>query len=241
MKIILTEEQIVKLAQIEEIYSFICNPLNEGINLNILKKKIKKLLKSGVSIGLIYLALSAYNIYDEKKKEIIEQARIEAEAELERQNKNNLIAQKVESVKDYMAMALKNQGYDFSSTNLSPEALVMTADKYNFDLPLLMAAAHLESCFGATPRAKRTNSVYSVGSFDNGKDLVTYGHPDESVEGYIKLLNSDYLINGKTINDLLKPGCFINKNGHRYAKKTNYENTLSSIRNKIIRNYPDLV
>ena len=57
MKIILTEEQIVKLAQIEEIYSFICNPLNEGINLNILKKKIKKLLKSGVSIGLIYLNL----------------------------------------------------------------------------------------------------------------------------------------------------------------------------------------
>ena len=130
--------------------------------------------------------------------------------------------------------------YNNSSTDLTPQALVQASEKYSFDLPLLMAAAHLESCFGATNRAKRTNSVYSVGAYDNGKDIITSSHPNQSIEGYIRLLNNDYLINGKTIEDLLKPGGFINKNGKRYASKKNYENLLKSVRNKIIQQYPEL-
>lgn len=105
----------------------------------------------------------------------------------------------------------------------------------------MLTAAHLESCFGATNRAKRTNSVFSVGAYDNGKDIVTYSDPNESIYGYIKLINNDYLINGKTINDLLRPGGFINKNGHRYASKKNYEKILRNIRNKIINTYPELI
>ena len=94
-----------------------------------------------------------------------------------------------------MAYALKNQGYTLKSTDLKPETLVKVSIESGIDLPFIMAAAHQESCFGATPRAKRTNSVFSVGSFDNGKNLAVYSHPDESIEGYIKLLNNDYLIN----------------------------------------------
>lgn len=240
MKIILTEAQMKELSQIEEVRSFIGDTLNEEINFNVLKNKFKKLLMYGISIGTIYAAINGYNNYTDKQNELIEKARIEAEAELEQERKNNLIAQKTELVKNYMNIALKNQGFTHNSTKLNPEALVIAAEKYNFDLPLLMAVAHLESCFGATSRAQRTNSVFSVGSFDNGKNLAVYSHPDESVEGYIKLINNDYLINGKTIEDLLKPGCFINKNGHRYASKKNYESLVKSIRNKIINNYPEL-
>jgi flagellum-specific peptidoglycan hydrolase FlgJ len=232
MKVILKEEQIQSIILTEQVYKI----LNESIidDFNLASKNVKKLIMSGVATGVILAAISSLNISKEQKDEL------RNIVNLERQD-NSRISYKIKACSDYMEKALSNQGFKISDTKLTPQALVKASEDYSFDLPLLMAAAHLESCFGATNRAKKTNSVFSVGSYDNGKNVVTYSHPNESINGYIKLLLNDYLINGKTINDLLKPGGFVNKNGDRYASKKNYEKLLKSVRNRIIQNYPELI
>lgn len=231
MKVILTETQICYLSLLEE-----------GKILNNLKSKIKKLLLSGVAIASIIATINTLDVGEDIKNSLISFVNAEAKNdELKLNPEEQLrLERRIRACEAYMLYALKNLNYTPESTKLDPEALVKAADKYNFDLPFLMAAAHLESCFGATPRAQRTNSVFSVGSYDNGKNVVTYSHPNESIESYIRLLISDYLINGKTINDLMIPGKFVNKNGHRFASNKKYEQQLRQIRNKIIKKYPDL-
>lgn len=240
MKLVLTENQVNNLILIEEINTIISGTINENLNMENLRVKIKKLLLSGVAIASIIVYINSMNATMRQKENAIQIAKQEELRLKDSIRRDSITRVKIDACQKYMSKALDNQGYNESSTQLTPKALVKASEKYSFDLPLLMAAAHLESCFGATPRAKRTNSVYSVGAYDNGNDMVTYSHPDESIDGYIRLINNDYLINGKTINDLLKPGGFINKNGHRYASKKNYEYLLRSVRNKIISQYPEL-
>ena len=139
-----------------------------------------------------------------------------------------------------MRYALDNQGFSEKSTRLRAETLVKACDENGFDLPFIMAAAHLESCFGATNRAQLTNSVFSEGCWDNGKNKVRYSDPNESVYGYINLLKRSYLVNGKTIKDLMIPGKFVNGLGKRYASDKNYERKLKNVRNRIISMYPEL-
>jgi hypothetical protein len=139
-----------------------------------------------------------------------------------------------------MAIALNNQNFTFKSTGLKPETLVKASIEKGFDLPFLMAAAHQESCFGATSRSRRTNSVFNVGSYDDGRNVVIYDDPNQSVYGYIELLENDYLVDGKTIFDLLKPGKFVNYNNKRYASDKQYESKLRRLRNRILKQYPEL-
>lgn len=241
MKVVLTENQLNNLILIEEVKIVLSESLNENLNFDILKSKIKKLLLNGVSIASILAVINTINISIQEKESLANIARQEQEMlEKDRFKQDSITNAKINACNEYMLKALNNQGFNQDSTKLTAEAMVKESEKYNFDLPLLMAAAHLESCFGATKRAQRTNSVFSVGSYDNGKNVIKYNHPNDSIEGYISLLNNDYLINGKTIDDLLKPGAFVNKNGHRYASKINYESLLKSIRNKIINEYPEL-
>lgn len=240
MNVVLTNKQLNNLVLIEEVKIVLSKPLNENLNIDILKNKIKKLLLNGVAIATILTVVNSTNISKAEKEALISYIKQAEIVEKERTKQDSITRMKINACNKYMLKALNNQGYNENSTKLTAEAMVKASEKYNFDLPLLMAAAHLESCFGATSRAKRTNSVFSVGSYDNGKNMVKYNHPNESINGYISLLNNDYLINGKTIDDLLKPGAFVNKNGHRYASKKNYEKILTSIRNKIINEYPEL-
>lgn len=238
MKIILTEQQFIQLVLTERVELILAESLTNKKYINNLKNKIKNLLLKGIAITSIIAAVNQLHIAREEKFELL---RFINKEKIEKLTQRNIeYEKKVEACRKYMLKALSNQGYSENSTRLTPEAIVRAAERYSFDLPLLIAAAHYESCFGATPRAKRTNSVYSVGAYDSGKDMVSYAHPDDSIEGYIKLLRKDYLVNGKTINDILKPGCFVNKNGKRYASRKNYEKTLNYIRNKIINQYPEL-
>ena len=146
----------------------------------------------------------------------------------------------IEACKDYMEWAMNNQGYDWSSTQLSPEALVTACEENNFNLAFTMAVANLESCFGCTPRSKKENSVFSVGAYDNGKNMCSYASQNESIVPFINLIKNDYLVGEKTIDDLLVPNQFVNHLGLRYAKGTKYEGQVKSIMNRIIRMYPIL-
>lgn len=110
--------------------------------------------------------------------------------------------------------------------------LIDLCTKYNVDIRLPLVQGHIESHFGTKGTASKTNSIFNVGAFDS-HDVKTqirngygYRHPDFSVEPYLKLLTTRYLIDGKTEEDLLEN--FVDKNGSRYASSTNYEQLLSA-------------
>lgn len=114
--------------------------------------------------------------------------------------------------------------------------LVDMCDKYDIDLKFALAQGHIESHFGTKGIASKTNSVFNVMSFDDlsAQDIIAkgkgYSHPDHSIEPYMKLLTTKYLID-KTEKDLFVE--FVNINGERYASNKNYENQLLNIYEKI--------
>ena len=104
--------------------------------------------------------------------------------------------------------------------------------EYNVDIRFAIAQAHVESHFGTKGTAARTNSIFNVGAYDGYsaakqiKNGYGYKHPDYSVEPYLKLITTRYLIDGKTEDDLLDN--YVDVNGNRYASCTTYESMLKS-------------
>lgn len=247
MKILLTEQNlqdivsssIKQILEDKSLYDYVlCESIINLGGLKNIKKNIKKAILCGVSIVALISAIHNLNVSIKEQDKLIDFAKIEMQR---LHDEDSIFNAKVNACRDYMEKALINNGYSVTSTKLKPETLVRASQKTGFDLPFLLAAAHQESCFGATPRSHRTNSVFSVGSYDDGRNVVNYSDPNESVEDYIRLLKKDYLVNGKTINDLLKPNSFVNFDGKRYAQDRKYEQRINSIRNRIIKNYPELI
>lgn len=234
-KIILDESEYEFLKGIILLESIINpNELNESINLRELFNKYKKALAIGVAVSSIIFSINSLGIADRDKEMLKNKLGIEMTSKTD-----SLTQKKIDAVKKYMETALKNRNIPIENLQLSPEKIVQACQETGFDLPLLLAQAHLESCFGTTNRARNTNSVWSVGSYDNGKNVCTYNSQDDSIMPYIKLMQANYLSN-KNVNDILQPGKFVNGIGKRYASDKNYENKVKSIRDKIIRQYPEL-
>jgi len=227
--LLITEQQ---LSLIKE-YSFLEEAIiNEGNFTQIKSKLLRALLVGALSLTSVESCVNGLNMDDKSKMEMISSIKSEYK-------KQDIFNQKVNAVRDCMESYAKLNGYDVNAIPLSPEALVKACDKHDYDLPLALAQAKLESVFGLAARALRTKSVWSIGSFDNGKNLATYPTANDSIEPYINVMKSDYLAN-KSIDQMLTPGNMVNQLGQRYASDKNYETTLRSLRNKIIQNYPIL-
>ena len=240
-KVFITESQLKQVVMQEQYENFLVQQLNESLDFNALKKKIKRALLAGVTASVILGAVSKLDINDIEKHQLAQLVNTEMVQDSTETQNDSIHQQKIEACKAYMEWAMKNQGYDWSTTKLTPEAIVDICEENNFSIPFTMAIANLESCFGQTPRSKRTNSVFSVGSYDNGKNICTYSTPDESIAPFINLIKKDYLQDGeKTLDDLLVTNQFVNMNGHRYAKNPQYEGQIKSIMNRIIKMYPIL-
>ena len=100
------------------------------------------------------------------------------------------------------------------NSNLRALILVEKCEEYKIPITFVLAQGELESKFGTTGLAYRTNSIWNVGAYDNYdiKDIkIKYENPNDSVEPYLSLLNSNYL-NGKTIEDLFDSFTDINGN-----------------------------
>lgn len=235
--VILTESQLKRIVLNEEYEKLLLEGLFNSNSIEDLKMKVKKAIIAGATLLSVISIIHQSDLDFNKKKVLEDFAKVEAE---EMRKVDSVYNVKVEACRKYMEDALTNQGYNLKSTKLKPESIVKAAEENNFDLPFLMAVLHQESCFGATPRAQRTNSPFSVGSYDDGRNVVTYSDPNESIGDYIKLINRDYLINGKSLMDLLKPNSFINKNGDRYAQDKNYEGKIQYLRNRILKQFPEL-
>lgn len=113
-------------------------------------------------------------------------------------------------------------------------------DEYDVDVRFAMAQGQAESHFGTTGVAAKTNMVWNVRAYDGksaeqikateSKDYHP-DHPDFSIEPYLKLLTNNYLVDGKTEQDMFIS--FTDKNGKRYASYDNYESLVLSIYEKI--------
>lgn len=131
-------------------------------------------------------------------------------------------------------VALVNEVQNYISqiaptSNLRGYALVEECEKYNVDICFVLAQGEIESHFGTKGMASKLNSVFNVGIYDNktaeeidGKYKFEY--PNESIEPYLKLLTSRYLVD-KTEEDLLKK--FVDIDNKRYASNPNYEIMIS--------------
>ena len=230
--IIITESQLRLISESLNVEMILEEASEDGDRTNILRT-VKRLLYAGFATSVILTAVMNLNVSDSIKKE--------AEEIIMSNQPDSTFIQRVNAVKKYMKAAAENQGYNPEDIKLSPEAMVLAADENDFDLPFLLAQAHLESCFGLTPRARKTNSVFSVGCYDNGKNVCKYSTQDDSIVPYINLIKNDYLVDGKTIENLLQKGKFVNAINKRYASDPYYEGKVKNIRNRIVSRFPELI
>ena len=122
------------------------------------------------------------------------------------------------------------------TSTLSGYAIVDMAEKYDLDIKFVLAQGQLESHFGTTGMAVKTNSVFNVGAYDgmkfeniNGK--FRYKHPDFSIEPYMQLLYKNYITGSKTELDLMAK--YVTKGGKRFSSNSNYERELMNLYRKI--------
>lgn len=115
------------------------------------------------------------------------------------------------------------------TSTMNGYAIVDLCEKYDLDIKFVLAQAQIESKFGTTGMAVKTNSVFNVGAYDklkyddiNGK--YKYKHPDFSIEPYMQLLYRDYITGSKTELDLMAK--YVNKDGKRYASNPDYEDKI---------------
>jgi hypothetical protein len=123
---------------------------------------------------------------------------------------------------------------------VDPYILIDLCTEYNIDVAFVLAQGQIESHYATKGTAARTNSIFNVGAYDGHsasrqcRNGFGFADPNDSIEPYLMLLTNDYLVNGKTINDLMVN--YVNKYGMRYASNRKYESQLRSVYNKIYRN-----
>lgn len=144
-------------------------------------------------------------------------------------------------MQDKMKFFRGPKNYDPNEIKLSADEIITQCENYGYDPVLAAAQTWNETKCGTSDRAKRSNSAFSVGSYDNGKDAVNYKHVNASIEPYIKLMQNDYGINSDQLQKIFNGSAkLVNGVGARYASDPNYENTLRQTYNSIKKAYPVL-
>ena len=204
--------------------------LNEGFD----KKKLAALIGAGIITGSSLMDLPKNYINKEDTR--IEYNNPYGINNIDYKN----ILNKEKLVKEYISNILSKHGKTLSDLRFNPDNLVLASYQYDYDLPLLLAQLQMESHFGTTKRAQRTNSMFSIGAYDDGRDVVKYADQDSSIVPFIKTIKRDYLMDGENEVDKLLQN-FVNYEGNRYALNPKYESELAKTRNSIISKYPDLL
>lgn len=125
------------------------------------------------------------------------------------------------------------------TSNVRGYAIVDECEKYNIDICFVLAQGEIESHFGTKGLGSKFNNIFNVDVHDkvkNQKDMkkkYVYKYPNESIEPYLQLLTTKYLVN-KLESDLLVK--YVDINGSRYATDVDYEEKLRSKYNSIVDN-----
>ena len=116
-------------------------------------------------------------------------------------------------------------------TKLDPICFTDLCIEYNTDIVFALSQGIIESHLGTKGKASITNSVWNVGTYDDGQILYKYKHPNGSIEPYLDLINRRYLVK-KNIHQLLNEE-YINDKGKRFASAKNYEKSIKKLMLKI--------
>lgn len=127
------------------------------------------------------------------------------------------------------------------NSKLDPELVTKKCLDHNMNIVFVLAQGVLESNLGTRGKAIETNSVWNVGSYDNGIIRYKYDTPNGSINPYLLLLKNKYLIDisqkGDTIHKgiyyLLQDKGYKNLNGQRYATDPSYEDNMRKLILKI--------
>lgn len=143
---------------------------------------------------------------------------------------NGVKAELVSVTQHYIDSVAPNSG-------LRALILVENCEKYGIPVTFALAQGEVESHFGTTGLAYRTNSVWNVGAYDNhsyNEIQHKFNNPNDSVMPYLDLLVNNYLPM-KTVEDLFDN--FVDINGNRYATDKYYESKLKTVYEHIQTNY----
>ena len=130
----------------------------------------------------------------------------------------------------------------FKNTPLTAKAISDAAQRfynkngYVYPIDLLLTQGQMETGLGT--RLKSKNNFFNVGNTDDNH-VKRYNTPDDSIYDYMDLIYNDYLLKGeRSVDDLLKPKGFVNKEGDRYASSPTYETELADQRQFIQKYLP---
>jgi len=197
-------------------------------NIKIPKKKIKKTISTFLLL-LIFIIINP-NIVGNTNTIIAKNIPIEMEIgfkPIQRDSLDIIYKSLISEVDKYIF------GYA-PSTKLLPLTFIDVCKKQNFDIVLAMSQAHIESHYGTKGIASRTNSVFNVGTYDDGTIKYRYSDPNHSVEPYTSLMNRNYLRQGKKAADILKYKAFVDYKGDRYASFKFYEYRVKGVYDDIL-------
>lgn len=134
--------------------------------------------------------------------------------------KNAIIDELQSEVKNYIS------GFYQKCPDVIPNTIVVVGLESDIDICFMLAQSQIETCFGklGIGRANSRHSIFGI-------ERTRYNTYHEAIRKYAVLLKSNYLVNGKNEQDLLKR--YVNKSGHRYAANPRYEAELRGVYNKI--------
>lgn len=150
-------------------------------------------------------------------------------------NQNEIL---MEGIKNEIIAEIDRYIYEVApSSSVRGEILFTLCDEYGVDVRFAMAQAQVESHYATKGTAARTKSIFNVGAYDghSAKRQIRNGFgfedPNDSIEPYLILVTSDYLIGDKTIHDLMNT--YTNHLGMRYATNPRYEKMIRCVYNRI--------
>ena len=121
--------------------------------------------------------------------------------------------------------------------NIDAFLMIDLCSEYGVDIRFVLAQGQVESHFATKGTASRTLSIFNVGAYDGHsasrqrRNGFGFSDPNESIEPYLRLITTEYMVNGKTESDLMKN--YVNGLGMRYASNPRYESMLRSVYKRI--------
>jgi flagellum-specific peptidoglycan hydrolase FlgJ len=121
--------------------------------------------------------------------------------------------------------------------NIDAFLMIDLCSEYGVDIRFVLAQGHIESHFATKGTASRTLSIFNVGAYDGHsasrqrRNGFGFSDPNESIEPYLQLITTEYMVDGKTESDLMKN--YVNNLGMRYASNPRYESMLRSVYKRI--------
>ncbi len=195
-----------------------------------------------ISIAFVFIFISMMGASTDES--VIQTIEIESETEplIERTEKQLYVESVRIRVEEELVKEVSRYMYKVApESKISAKFLVSKCQEYEMDIIFVLAQGILESHLGTKGVAKTTNSVWNVGTYDDGQILYTYKTPDESIDPYLSLLRDKYLMKITSKGDTVQTGLhtlladrgYKNMYGNRFATAKGYENALRKLIVKI--------